>query len=177
MTHLTCRKFASALSTVSAAVLAMAACVVGSSAQTPTPTPAPQKQEEVVRVETELVQTDVSVFDREGKFVEGLGREQFEVKVDGRVVPVAFFERAGAGALKGGPGAAAARLNTRGRRVAFFLDDVHLSPDSLERVRKTNDFKFNVNLVILDFAVRSGLIAVDDPEYLDVATGLHRPLD
>jgi Domain of unknown function (DUF4743) len=47
----------------------------------------------------------------------------------------------------------------------------------LERVRTTDDFKFNVNLVILDFAVRHGLLRPDDPEYLDVATGLHRPLD
>jgi len=44
-------------------------------------------------------------------------------------------------------------------------------------VRTTDDFKFNVNLVILDFALRHGLIPVDDPEYLDVASGLHRPLD
>ncbi len=47
----------------------------------------------------------------------------------------------------------------------------------IERVRATDDFKFNVNLVILDFAMRHGLLPVDDPEYLDVATGLHRPLD
>jgi len=47
----------------------------------------------------------------------------------------------------------------------------------LERIRTTSDFKFNVNLVILDFAVRHGLLGPDDPEYLDVATGLHRPLD
>ena len=47
----------------------------------------------------------------------------------------------------------------------------------LERIRATSDFKFNVNLVILDFAVRHGLLGPDDPEYLDVATGLHRPLD
>jgi len=47
----------------------------------------------------------------------------------------------------------------------------------LERVRTTDDFKFNVNLVILDFALRHGLIGVDDPEYLAVASGLHRPLD
>jgi 8-oxo-dGTP pyrophosphatase MutT (NUDIX family) len=47
----------------------------------------------------------------------------------------------------------------------------------LEQVRGTDDFKFNVNLVILDFALRHGLIAVDDPEYLAVASGLHRPLD
>jgi Domain of unknown function (DUF4743) len=47
----------------------------------------------------------------------------------------------------------------------------------LECIRMTSDFKFNVNLVILDFAVRHGLLGPDDPEYLDVATGLHRPLD
>jgi len=47
----------------------------------------------------------------------------------------------------------------------------------IERVRTSDDFKFNVNLVMLDFALRHGLIAVDDPEYLDVASGLHRPLD
>lgn len=48
--------------------------------------------------------------------------------------------------------------------------------DVLRRIRTTDDFKFNVNLVILDFALRHGLIPVDDPEYLDLATGLHRPL-
>ncbi|MGH7038937.1 MAG: NUDIX hydrolase, partial [Stellaceae bacterium] len=47
----------------------------------------------------------------------------------------------------------------------------------LDRVRKGDDFKFNVNLVVLDFAVRHGLLRSDDPEYLAVATGLHRPLD
>jgi hypothetical protein len=54
-----------------------------------------------------------------------------------------------------------------------------LVPASLvvDRVRTTDDFKFNVNLVILDFALRHGLLRPSDPEYLDVATGLHRPLD
>ncbi|HKS90230.1 MAG TPA: DUF4743 domain-containing protein [Stellaceae bacterium] len=47
----------------------------------------------------------------------------------------------------------------------------------LARIRETDDFKFNVNLVILDFALRHGLLSVEDPEYLDVASGLHRPLD
>ena len=45
----------------------------------------------------------------------------------------------------------------------------------LDRIRTTDDFKFNVNLVILDFAVRHGLLRPDDPEYLDLAAGLHRP--
>jgi 8-oxo-dGTP pyrophosphatase MutT (NUDIX family) len=47
----------------------------------------------------------------------------------------------------------------------------------LERVRDTRDFKFNVNLVILDFAVRHGLLRPDDAAYLEIATGLHRPID
>jgi len=47
----------------------------------------------------------------------------------------------------------------------------------LDRVRATEDFKFNVNLVILDFALRHGVLRPDDREYLEVATGLHRPLD
>lgn len=47
----------------------------------------------------------------------------------------------------------------------------------LDIVRRGDAFKFNVNLVILDFALRHGLISPDDPEYLDIATGLHRPLD
>jgi hypothetical protein len=57
--------------------------------------------------------------------------------------------------------------------------DFELMPASaiLDRVRTSDDFKFNVNLVILDFALRHGVLRPDDPEYLDVATGLHRPLD
>jgi hypothetical protein len=47
----------------------------------------------------------------------------------------------------------------------------------LDRVRAGDDFKFNVNLVVLDFAVRRGLLSVEDPEFIKVATGLHRPLD
>jgi 8-oxo-dGTP pyrophosphatase MutT (NUDIX family) len=47
----------------------------------------------------------------------------------------------------------------------------------LARIRAGDDFKFNVNLVILDYAVRHGILSPDDVEYLDVATGLHRPLD
>ena len=64
--------------------------------------------------------------------------------------------------------------NTDGEIVEFTLMPV---ASVIARVRDTDDFKFNVNLVILDFAMRHGLIAVDDPEYLDIASGLRRPLD
>ena len=102
-----------------------------------------QEKEDVVRVETELVQTDVMVFDKSGQFVDGLKREDFEVKVDGKPVPLAFFERVSAPLRKGegAPGAAAAAANAaiasraRGRTVVFFIDDLHLSLDSLKPTR------------------------------------------
>ena len=64
--------------------------------------------------------------------------------------------------------------NHDGEIVGFELMS---ASEVLERIRATSDFKFNVNLVMLDFAVRHGLLRTDDPEYIDVATGLHRPLD
>jgi hypothetical protein len=64
--------------------------------------------------------------------------------------------------------------NTDGELVAFTLEDAR---EVVARARDSDDFKFNVNLVLIDFALRHGLIAPDDPEYLDLVTGLRRPRD
>lgn len=40
-------------------------------------------------------------------------------------------------------------------------------------VRDTQQFKFNCNLVIIDFLVRHGLIAPDEPDYVAIVQGLH----
>ncbi len=64
--------------------------------------------------------------------------------------------------------------NTDGELVAFTLEDAR---EVIARVRDSDDFKFNVNLVVIDFALRHGLISPDDPEYLDLVTGLRRPRD
>jgi hypothetical protein len=61
--------------------------------------------------------------------------------------------------------------NTDGELERFDLMTV---ADVAERVRTTDDFKFNVNLVIIDFLIRRGVIAPDHPEYLDLVSGLHR---
>jgi 8-oxo-dGTP pyrophosphatase MutT (NUDIX family) len=45
-----------------------------------------------------------------------------------------------------------------------------------QRVRDTDDFKFNVNLVIVDFLIRHGYLKPDDAEYPELATGLRRPV-
>src|SRR5688500_7889558 len=124
------RDFVKAFFMLSAALL----CLAGlSAAQTQ------EKPDDVVRVDTELVQTDVMVFDKAGKFVDGLTCEQFELRVDGRPVTLAFFERVSGPPEKGAPGAAAAQAaavaRSRGRVVIFFIDDLHLSLDSLAPTR------------------------------------------
>ena len=44
----------------------------------------------------------------------------------------------------------------------------------MARVRDTSDFKYNCNLVLIDFFVRHGLIAADDPDYFAIVAGLRR---
>jgi VWFA-related protein len=114
--------------------------VVASAQQTSNP-----QDPDVVRIKAELVQTAVTVLDKKGNFVDGLGREQFELVVDGKPRSVAFFERIAAGSMR------EQELATRGigvnssaplppptvpgRTIVFFIDDLHLSPDSLNRTR------------------------------------------
>ena len=45
----------------------------------------------------------------------------------------------------------------------------------LETIRDTEAFKFNVSLVILDFAIRRGLLTPDDPDYQAIWDGLRPP--
>ncbi|HEX8492107.1 MAG TPA: VWA domain-containing protein [Pyrinomonadaceae bacterium] len=91
---------------------------------------------DVVRISTELVQTDVTVFDRQGRFVDDLRREQFELRVDGKAVPISFFERVGASSAPASK-VAVERASNQRRKIVFFLDDLHLAADSIEQVRKS----------------------------------------
>lgn len=107
-----------------------------------------QEDEDVVRINTELVQTDVMVFGKDGKFVENLKPEQFELKVDGRAQQIVFFDKVKAGTadedaqlaaargVKGASSGAALPLD-RGRTVIFYVDDLHLSATSALNIRKT----------------------------------------
>jgi VWFA-related protein len=113
--------------------------------------------DEVIRISTELVQTDVTVFDKQGRFVDDLKPEQFELRVDGKPVQISFFDKITAGTPEEEARLAASRGNSggrtrgapttatatapkppdRGRIIFFFLDDTHLAADSVTRVRKT----------------------------------------
>lgn len=56
------------------------------------------------------------------------------------------------------------------------VDEFYLWPIAkvVARVRDSEDFKFNVNLVIIDFLIRHGYLGPDDPDYMEIAEGLRR---
>lgn len=109
--------------------------------QEPTP-------EDVLRINTDLVQTDVTVLDRSGRLVEGLRPEQFQLTLDGRAQPITFFEFVRTGTAReaariaashgaaDSPKAAEPVSPDRRRIIFFFLDDFHLSESSVVRARK-----------------------------------------
>ncbi|MFL6229613.1 MAG: VWA domain-containing protein [Pyrinomonadaceae bacterium] len=133
-----------------ALIFSLVASLCASTGAQQQPKPKPSESDDILRVTTEIVQTDVSVFDKGGKFVDNLKPEQFELKVDGRVQPVSFFERVVAGSVNedaqlaaargAGHGGDAATANAvpldRGRAVVFFLDDLHLSLASLVHTKE-----------------------------------------
>ena len=108
-------------------------------------------QDDVLRTKTELVQTDITVVDKRGRFVDGLRADDFELRVDSRLQPLSFFEKVAAGsvdeekqltAARRGDKAALAKLpetplsgTDRGRVIFFFVDDVHVTSDGLTRAR------------------------------------------
>jgi VWFA-related protein len=102
--------------------------------------------QDVIKFETSLVQTDVMVFDKNGKFVDGLKPEQFQLKINNASREISFFEAIRSGgfaAQRQEPNASAQpnpinsiRADAQRRAVIFFVDDLHLAPDSLERTRK-----------------------------------------
>ena len=136
-----------------AILIATVVCLTTSTAfgqkKKPTPTPKPQETDEVVRIMTELVQTDVMVFDKDGKFVEGLKPEQFQLVIDGQPQPIELFESVVTGGRNERAALRATRENKRGqttevaepanevgRTVLFFVNDLHLDPGSLARTHK-----------------------------------------
>ncbi|HKO42743.1 MAG TPA: VWA domain-containing protein [Pyrinomonadaceae bacterium] len=105
----------------------------------------PQSPDEVLRINTELVQTGVIVFDKQGRFVDRLKKEDFELRVDGRVVNIEFFENIIAGSQRDRVTRTAANtepiaptaVSFRQRTIVFFLDDRHLSLEGTTRTRQT----------------------------------------
>jgi len=126
--------------------------------------------QDVIKFETSLVQTDVMVFDKNGRFVGGLKPEQFQLKINKTVREISFFEAKRSGGYSSQREEVKSdqpvtvdttKTNTpkpdaQRRSVIFFVDDLHLAPDSLVRTRKA----------LLDFINGVGendLVAITSP--------------
>ena len=132
---------------IAAVVFSLLALALPIRTQTQAPSPAKQS-DDVLRINTELVQTDVMVFDRRGQFIDGLKPEQFVLTLNGQAKSISIFER-----VTSGSSLEAAQINSSrstvdvtdqkttanraGRLIFFFVDDLHLSGESLARGRKT----------------------------------------
>ena len=110
--------------------------------------PAPTQGEDVLRINTDLVQTDVMVFDKQGRFVDNLRPQDFELRIDGQPRQISSFDRVTAGSRTEDLQLAAARGQSRalapqseseplvrGRTIFFFIDDLHLGPSNLTSTR------------------------------------------
>jgi VWFA-related protein len=103
-------------------------------------------------VGVDLVQVDVVVTDKQGRPVSGLSALDFEVKEDGKALPLAYFgmeNRSDPSAEppvpapppKGlppdlvPPPAPPAYLRTRGRPIVIVVDDLHLAPENVVTAR------------------------------------------
>jgi VWFA-related protein len=131
--------------TVTAVVLSLFALGLPVRGQTQTPSPF-QQSDDVLRINTELVQTDVMVFDRRGQFVDGLKPEQFVLTLNGQAKNISIFERVISGSSSEAAQVNSSRststvsekntANRPGRLIFFLVDDLHLSGESLARGRK-----------------------------------------
>src|SRR5262249_24138750 len=120
--------------------------------------PAPQSQpaspqgQDVVRITTQLVQVDAVVTDKKGKHVEDLTEGDFELLVDGKKQQLTHFSHVSLPAVRREPAAkkkddliiAPESMPTRQiapeevrRTIAFVVDDMGLSPSSMELGRET----------------------------------------
>src|SRR5262249_27527331 len=93
--------------------------------------------QDVIKFDTSLVQTDVMVFDKQGRFVDGLKPEQFQLKINNAQREISFFEAIKSGGLTGTREEVKADPNNpvkpaepksdaQRRAVIFFVDDLHL---------------------------------------------------
>src|SRR5436190_6127417 len=92
--HANCSRVRALFAFVALIILSLPAASANGQNPPPQKTPEP---DDVIRVNSELVQTDVMVFDKQGKFVNTLQREDFQLRIDGKPRTVEFFERITAG--------------------------------------------------------------------------------
>ena len=146
-------------------------------------TPQPQPSDDVIRVNTELVQTDVTVVDKRGRLIDNLTADQFELFVDGKPQPISLVDRVTSNRSRDKDNktevedSGSIARSASGRVILFFVDDQHLAPDSLVRTRRAlsafinRGVKRNDLIAITSSSGQIGFLQqfTDDPEVLQLA--------
>ncbi|MFN0084397.1 MAG: VWA domain-containing protein [Blastocatellia bacterium] len=109
--------------------------------------PGKQADQTALRIETELVQIDVVVANRQGKLVRDLRREDFELYEDGKKQEITHFAEgssvkparwltAAARKPAGGAGEPPPKEIVTGRYIVLAVDDFHLAAENLVFARR-----------------------------------------
>ncbi|MBL8206637.1 MAG: VWA domain-containing protein [Blastocatellia bacterium] len=109
--------------------------------------------DQTIRIETQVVQVEVTVTDKQGKVIRDLKREDFELKEDGKLQDIAYFSIGtatrparwlGSGPKTRSQDASAITTTTTaptealaGRYIVLAMDDIHLSPGTLMQARQS----------------------------------------
>ena len=155
--------------------LAISTLAVAQNPRLSTPSPTP---DDVIRVETNLAQTDVLVVDKKGQVVSGLKPSEFELRVDDKLQRITSFDEVISGSPKEEKRLDTARvLNTTAKAsseditgerrrpfIFFFVDDVHLSAAGIARARSllldflNNQMKPNDRVAIVSSSGQIGFL-------------------
>ena len=109
----------------------------------------PSRDADTVRIDTELVQIDIVVSDKQGKLISDLKREDFQILEDGKPQTISHFSvgTSGRQAMWLRPELRAAGNDKRsapmpqvafnaGRYLVLAVDDVHLAPGNMMLAKK-----------------------------------------
>jgi VWFA-related protein len=124
-------------------------CLAVQAQTTPQQKPQPP-DEQTIRIETELVQIEVTVTDKQGKVIRDLKPTDFELKEDGKLQNISYFSVGTATRPARWLGTEAKVRNKdsvstatpppapetlAGRYIVLAIDDLHLAPNSLMQAR------------------------------------------
>ncbi|MBI4850649.1 MAG: VWA domain-containing protein [Acidobacteria bacterium] len=112
----------------------------------PQPPQTPQDEDKTIRIDTELIQLDVIVTDKNGHVVNSLKQEDFEIIEDGKKQSISFFSYVKPQILDDKPqnktkleqktNIDVASIEQSGRIFIVLVDDLHISPSSMLNVKK-----------------------------------------
>jgi VWFA-related protein len=106
-----------------------------------------QEEDKTIRIDTELIQLDVVVTDKDGKVVDKLKQEDFEITEDGKKQSIEFFSFVHPEIKENIPNKTLSKpdrktnidvslIEQSGRVFIVLVDDLHISPANMSNVKK-----------------------------------------